>query len=98
MAGDGSQPGAPPLSVAVARGCLLGLALAGMWGVFGVGLYVLVRVLGGSLGLGVLAGAAGGPAIGSALFLLWWIRQYGAKAPPVAHPPEPTDGQNLSND
>ncbi len=73
---DDSPPPVQPMSAAVAKGCLLGLVLAAMWGALGLGLYVLIRALGGSLGLGIFVGALGGPLVGSALFLVWWLRRY----------------------
>ncbi len=71
-------PGAQPFSRAVLTGCLLGLVLAGSWALFGIALYALMRALSASLALSVICGGAGGPVIGSALVMAWWLWKYPA--------------------
>jgi hypothetical protein len=76
-----SAPEERRLRNAVLEGMLLGFVMAGLWGLLGVGLFALVGALGASRAVGVVCGAAGGPAIGSALVLVWWLRRYRAGGP-----------------
>lgn len=84
-----SPPETPPLSRAVLKGCLLGAVLAASWAVFGAAIYAALSTLGVSLGLRVLISGLGGPAIGSALVVAWWLWKHPASRTPTGRAPAP---------